>query len=203
MLSALMISCGSNDTPETTSPATPETPAESCIYTLESATASVNWTAYKLSKKAPVKGKFDSLTVSGGDMADSPEEVLAGVSFEINTQSVNSGDAGRDVKLRRTFFGNLVPNGVITGTIDKVEGKKAEVTLTINGNAHKVEAEVVVENDEIQLRTTLDVPTLGGQIAMDSLSVVCAERHTGDDGVNQLWPDVAVLVSAKVGKSCN
>lgn len=197
--SLLLLSCGteteSNDQKE-------EVPAEVCTYAYDETSTVLTWTAFKLTDKIGVNGTFDQINVTATNDAEDMFAVLTGAGFEIPVASLNSQDPNRDFKLKNSFFGNLDTTLMISGTVTSIDASLASLAITMNSITHEYEAGVVVEGETITVSTTIDILDFNGQTALDSLSVVCAEKHTGEDGVNKLWSDVDVVVKTTLIKTC-
>lgn len=202
ILSLLFIACSSEEKTEETL-VVEEVKKQTCTYAYDAASTSVNWTAYKLSSKDAVKGKFDSVMVENVTISEVAEEVLVGSNFTIYTPSLNSGDGERDPKIINSFFNVMKETTTITGKILEANNGNAKIQLTMNGASLEIPATYEVVENEIKLKTTINVPDWGAQNALDELNKVCSIRHTGEDGVKKLWPDVDVVVSTTLKKECN
>ncbi|MFP5471311.1 MAG: YceI family protein [Bacteroidia bacterium] len=201
MLSVAMMACSNEEKTEQT-PVVEEVKKEACTYAYDASTTSVNWTAYKLSSKDAVKGKFDSVVVENVTVSEIAEDVLVGANFIISTSSLNSGDAERDPKIINSFFNVMKETSVITGNILEAKNGDAKIRLTMNNVSLEIPAKYEVIENELKLKTTLNIPDWGAQNALDALNKVCSVRHTGPDGVNKLWPNVEVVVSTTLKKEC-
>lgn len=199
-LSVAFLACSSEKTTETTT--TEQAPKEQCTFAYDNSTTSVNWTAFKLSSKDAVKGKFDSVEVVNTVISSVAEEVLVGSSFTIYTATTNSGDADRDPKIINSFFNVMKETATITGRILEAKNGSAKIELTMNGATLETPASYEVVENELKLRATLNIPDWGAQNALDALNKVCAVRHTGPDNVKKLWPDVDVVVVTTLKKIC-
>lgn len=199
----ILFSCGEK---ETTQAPEQETVNEvkQCEFTYDASTTLVNWTAFKLSEKVGVNGSFDSVVVTNTKVGQTVEEVLSGATFEIFTSTVNSKDSIRDWKLANKFFGMMNAPEKIYGTITELHNGSGLVSLTMNGKSVKTEVKYTVKEDnKFMLTTTINVPDWDAQMALDSLGNVCAAKHTGEDGIKKLWPDVEVKVFTDLIKTCN
>ena len=75
--------------------------SEGCNYSYNAVSTNIKWTAYKFTSKIGVKGKFDKHTAKLQQSAPSIAKSLTGLAFELETSSINSGNAGRDEKLKK------------------------------------------------------------------------------------------------------
>jgi polyisoprenoid-binding protein YceI len=202
-----LAACGSPES-EKTNNATEEIKAAVCEYTVTSDSAQVYWEAYKLSNKVGVGGKFTNLSyTTKTSTATNLQEILTGSSIQIATTSVNSGDAVRDPKLIKFFFGAMNVGDTISGVINTVEGDNtsgtANTALTMNGVTQDVAMDYSVANGQIKLTASIDVNNFDGSAALEALGVACEAKHTGPDGANVLWPDVTVRFYLPVSSSCD
>lgn len=195
----LLTACGGSEETEEQTEDTQE--AETCTYAYDENTTVLTWTAFKLSDKVGVDGTFNEINVTASE-SDDKYGVLSGATFEIPVNTLNSQDTTRDGKLKRSFFGNLESTEIITGSIVSIDNSGAEVSITMNGVTNNYEGEVKEDGEKITMTTTISILDFDGQTAMDSLSVVCAEKHTGPDGENKLWEDVNIAVSTTLSKTC-
>ena len=200
VLSLLFFACGNAEIE--TKEVEKEAKAEVCSFEYNNSTT-VNWTAFKLTEKVGVNGAFDSVVVENTKSAASIEEALTGATFSIYTVSSNSNDSLRDWKIANHFFGTMTETESITGSIKSLKDGTGEVELTMNGVSINVPTTYTInEGNEIFIKATVDVPTWNAQSALDELGEVCAEKHTGPDGKNVLWPDVEVKVFVGFTKEC-
>ena len=197
-----LFSCGNTEETSKEVETINETKTEACTFEYNGSSV-VNWTGFKLSEKVGVNGTFDSVVVTKTNLSESVEEMMTGAEFQIQTSTVNSNDSLRDWKLANNFFAVMNETESISGSIISLENGSGEVSLTLNGVTIKTPVIYSVKDDsEVMLEATLNVPDWEAQSALDSLSEVCAEKHTGPDGVNKLWPDVKVKVFVGFNKVC-
>ncbi|WP_020528063.1 YceI family protein [Flexithrix dorotheae] len=190
---------GDESQSETTSPV-------SCTYSYLKDSTTVEWTAFKLTEKVGVGGKFDEFKVLSAKESGSPKELLNGLEFSIETGSVNTENPIRDQKIVESFFGTLTNTGMITGKVAALEGDdnsgKATVNLTLNEIEKVVELAYAVKGEQVYLEGEINVGDWDGMAAIDALNKVCLAGHTGTDGVSKLWPDVELNISSKLVKNC-
>lgn len=183
--------------------ATGETTGEdSCRYAFQTEFTTLEWTAYKFTEKAGVKGTFKTFTVSPAkEEAGSVADLMSGMQFTIDPSSVNSGDSTRDPKIVKHFFGALTDSslsGKITNVVLHDEKGRCEIAITMNGRTSSVLGDIAMEGNTVTLTTNLNMNAWDAQHAVTSLNEVCKDLHTGTDGVSILWPDVAVKVISVV-----
>lgn len=178
-----------------------ETTENACIYKYDNASTSLNFTAFKLTDKVGVDGSFMEISATGKESEDM-YGVFEGMSFEVPVSSLNTQDETRDYKIKNSFFGNLESSDMLTGTVNSMDASTANVTVNMNGNSVDYDAEIKTEGQDIKMLFTLDILDFDGQIAIDSLGVVCEAKHTGPDGVNKLWSDVNIAAKTTLIKEC-
>lgn len=175
---------------------------ETCTYSYDEGTTVLTWTAFKLTEKVGVNGTFDEINVTANDGAADMFEVLSGATFNIPISSLNSQDDVRDPKIKKSFFGVMNETDAINGKVTAIDANGGTVEITMNGVSKSYDGDITVEGEDITLVTTIDILDFNGQEAVDSLGVVCEEKHTGDDGVNKLWTDVDIAVKTTLVKDC-
>lgn len=178
-----------------------------CNYTLTADSAEVYWEAYKLTDKVAVGGQFMDFDYSpGASNATNIPEMLNGSTIAIQTKSINSGDAVRDPKIIEFFFGVMKIGDNIGGEIKNAKGDAttgtADVMLTMNDVSQDVPFKYEVQDGEIKLYAEIDVNNWNGQAALAKLNEKCEAKHTGPDGKNVLWPDVAVKFFVPIASDC-
>ena len=179
-----------------------EVAVEVCTYTYDESSTVLTWTGFKLTEKVGVNGTFDVINVVANDGVEDMLSVLAGATFEIPVNSLNSGDAVRDPKLKNSFFGNFETTESINGSIVSLDEFGAVVAITMNGMTIEYDGTIKIEDNTVTMSTSIDIMDFNGQVAMDSLGVVCAAKHTGEDGENKLWNDVDIVVKTTLLKEC-
>ena len=208
--SGFLISCGRESATETVEGATDDpsvtAPAPECAYTLGDNATNVYWTAYKHTGKIAVKGKMDSVVMTGTETASSPIDALTNANVMIYTASINSKDDIRDKKLREIYFGSMTNTKVISGNLLSWEGSGVEGTCTfnlaMNDTAQQVTGSYIVDDVTVQIRFTIEPGSWGVEDAIAKLGAACAEKHTGEDGETVFWPDVDILIEVALNKEC-
>lgn len=206
LFSLLFTSCGSNEENEQNEEVKEEIVVESCLYTYNSDSSKVSWTAFKTTDHIGVGGSFDSLLVVLPDSMQSALEALENVSFTIFSNSVFTDNSIRDNTLRKYFFSTLANEGNIDGSVKIVEGDNTSgggtVELTINDVKRDIGFKYTIEGSVISLKTKITLNSFSGEDAMQSLNAQCDDLHKGADGISKLWPDVEIEVKAVLNKDC-
>lgn len=196
-------SCSNNEAPKEETPAAVEPAKEVCLYSVQKDSTKVFWTAYKLSQKTPVTGRFMMPVLSGDTTSENAFEVFKNAKIVVSIANINSKDAERDKKITESFFGKMMNTTEIMGQVKSASGNgKGVISIKMNEVEKEVVATFEMEGDWVKCTADINVEEFNGADALKSLNTVCKERHTGTDGVNKLWPDVRIMVQALVRKEC-
>jgi len=198
LLGFILASCGGGEA-ETTPVADT---AEVCTYSYDSSKTELTWTAFKLTEKIGVNGSFDQINVVAKESSADMFAVLTGATFDLPIASLNSQDPVRDGKVKKSFFGQMLGTSSITGTVNSISATTASFGIKMNDVTKDYDGTVVVDGETITVTTTVDLLDFNAQTSLDSLSVVCAEKHTGPDGVNKFWSTVDIVVKTTLTKTC-
>lgn len=165
-------------------------------YTKEGSTLS--WTAFKTPKKVGVTAKFSDFAIKTQN-AKSVDDLLASATFDINSQSVDSGDKARDAKIMTFFFKKMLKGTKITGKVLKVEKGMADVELNLNGTTKVVPMTLKFDDaaSKLTVKGAIDVLEFGMKDNLARLTKACFEKHEG-----VTWPNVDLELVAMVKKSC-
>lgn len=200
-----MISCGSNQSEEKKEEKKVELAQEVCSYSYNDE-VSVKWTAFKFTDKVGVGGTLDSVEVMANGEFEKPSDILEGLEFNIYTQSVNSSNPDRDLKIKAFFFGSMDKGEVINGKVMSISGNEKEgslsISLTMNGQVVEQQMKYFVEGRSVTINGELDLVNWKAQGSIDALNNVCKDLHTGEDGKSVLWTDVDIEVVAMLAKNC-
>jgi hypothetical protein len=204
--SILLTYCGSSETNNEIAEAQKaqeEEVAGVTLYALKDETTEVKWTAFKLTDKIGVNGKFESVQVElTTSEFTSVAELMTGAKMTISTVSTSTGDAERDGKIKNQFFGTMKDGGeTIVGTITAAQGETsgtANVSIEMNGMQYVQPFEWKYENNVVIMKATIEVDNWSAGESLGALNKVCSELHKGPDGKSVLWPDVEVVVNFRV-----
>ncbi len=199
-------SCGGNDVTETATNVE-NNAEETCFYSYEEGSATVRFTAFKTTEKIGVGGQFDQVNVTAGEKSTKITDVLNTIKFNIKTGSVNTNDEGRDAKLVEFFFGKMNETDMILGQVKATTGDNTAGVctfyLTLNGVEKEVAMDYTVTDDNIKLSGAIDLTDFNGLEAVESINTACKALHTGADGVSKTWPNVDLVIEAKLTKDCH
>jgi len=175
-----------------------------CNYSYNKASTKIKWTAYKFTSKVGVKGKFTRHSAMLLSSSNSIAATLVGLSFKIDTNSIDSGNDARDTKLRKIFFGKMKDTHYISGKILGIDKRgDANIELKLNGITKNTVAKISLGDDSrVLLKTKVSVNDFQGQVALAALHKACEAKHTGKDKKSILWPNVDILVATTLTKNC-
>ncbi len=200
----IITSCGGGNETATENEVKDTVIAEpACKYSYNHSTTGVYWTAFKFTEKTGVKGRFDSIEVSGySDNVETVTDLVHSTSFTIYTSSINSDNPERDQKIVESFFGKMMNTSTITGTVMGIMDNTATIKLKLNDVEKEVTGNVSMEGEVVKINVALNMNDFNGQDAITSLNKVCNDLHKGTDGKSVLWPDVEVMIETTLNKTC-
>jgi len=166
-------------------------------YSIDLENTVLNWTAYKTTDKIPVKGVFEEVKIKNDRASASVIGILDGLEFEIPVSSIYSKDSIRDWKLKEYFFGVMKNTLKLTGKFHAEENGKGKISLTMNGLTNDLPFTYEVKGDEIEVNATMDLDTWQAQYAIESLNVVCYDKHKAADGISKTWSEVTINAQIK------
>ncbi|XOV65932.1 MAG: YceI family protein [Fluviicola sp.] len=174
-----------------------------CFYSLNQESYDLNFVAYKTTGRVPVGGTFNDITFNAGE-AESMEDAITSISFEINTASVETNDEGRNAKISEHFFGTI-NTPTITGSVKSIDADagSAIVSFTMNDVTVDVSGTFNMEGENFTFKTEIDVQKWNAVSGITALNEVCEDLHTGDDGVSLLWQLVDISFSGSLNKDCD
>ncbi len=164
----------------------------------------VTWKAFKTPLKKGVGGHFTKLNYSSSvKSAHSLNELLAGATVNIDVTSVDSKNAGRDVKLLNEFFKKMagpdIKAKIISLKRDKDARKTGLVTIsvTMNGVTREVPMRYTFNSRVLSANGVIDLVDFDATSALQSINKACYALHQG-----KTWSDVNIGFSMKIGASC-
>ena len=173
-----------------------------CTLSQEGA-VTVGWKAYKTPAKIGVGGIFDDVVYSAIQKEGKNfKEILVGSSVKINTNSVNSKNAGRDKKLVASFFKLLGSPTIHAKIIDikqTSEKKKRPregtitITITMNSISKDIPMHYIYHKGVMQAQGFIDLLDFQGSKALASINKACFDLHKG-----KTWNDVAINFSLNI-----
>ncbi len=177
-----------------------------CSYRADPASVQFEWTAFKTSEKVPVKGKFLTAPVTGPTTGKSFSELLTGMQMEIDTASLETGDAGRNVTIVQFFFEKFAANK-IKASVESIQGDEQkgvlQIAIEMNGVKKTIPFDYQVSSEGLlDAKSTIQLFDFNLQTAFDSLHQACGDKHTGKDGIAKTWEMVELHLMGKFTKEC-
>lgn len=182
--------------------------AAECTWKVAADGVKAEWTAFKFTSKAPVKGHFGDTQLDGPREAKTLTALAEGLSMKLAGKSVQTGNPGRDATIAAFFFGFMKDGGAISGKATRVEGDDRKGTVhidvTMNGTTRDVPfAYTIDENGAVSANASIDMLDFAMQAAHAQLHKACGEQHTGEDGVSKTWTQVDLALTGQVESNCD
>jgi hypothetical protein len=165
-------------------------------YAINQDSISVQWTGYKTSAKVGVNGEFKNITISNNKQGNTLQEALNGTKFEIPISGLNSGNAERDGKLKKLFFGVMDATLSLSGTLQLEKDGTGYIDILMNSVRHKLPVTYVFDGLNLEINGVMTLDDWKVNSAIESLAKACFEQHKGPDGISKTWKEV--LVNAHV-----
>lgn len=206
MFGLLFASCGEQEGGQVEQ--TPEkSQIKNCLYSYNSATSQLDWTAYKFLKKAGVGGAFTEIQVSSPESTGDAHSMIEALSFTIPITSTETKDAGRNKKIQEFFFGSLASTDMITGKVVSLgDNGKAILAITMNEITQDVEGEYTLDGATFKYNTEIDVNKWNAQAGISALNEECKDLHTdlkNGDTESKLWSEVSISFSTTLTEVCD
>lgn len=173
-----------------------------CFYKYNPTATTLEWTSFKYSDKAPVKGTFNDFTVDGMKGSDDIMVLLKSMTIEINTGSVETQNEDRNGKIAKHFFGTLETEKIKGKIVDVTEDGKATIELSLHGMTNEVSGTYTWEDNTFAFSGTMDVANWDGMAGINALNEICKDLHTGEDGVSKLWSTVDLSFKTVFDSDC-
>jgi hypothetical protein len=173
-----------------------EVKKSTAAYVLSEAENSVEWVAYKTTKKTPVKGKFKKVKVTANGEGNTVKEAINNVEFSIPVSSIYTQDSSRDFKIQKFFFGVMDNTKLLSGKIVIENDSVGYTNITMNGVTEKLPFTYTIEGKKFSMSATMDVLNWNAKNSVDSLNEACKDLHKGLDGVSKTWSEVAIQITS-------
>lgn len=178
-------------------------PKKTCFYTYNSGTTVLEWTAFKFTEKAPVKGTFNTINITGKEGSDDTKKLIESLEFSIETASVETQNPDRNGKIAELFFGTIA-TPQITGKVKSLsDNGKATIEIKMNGIKKDVVGEYTLEEGKFTFASTIDVMNWNAGKGIETLNTACKDLHTGTDGKSKLWSEVDLSFTTELSSDCN
>lgn len=181
----------------------PKEQVKSCFYTYNSGTTVLEWTAFKFTEKAPVKGTFNTINIKGIEGSDDAKKLIESLSFTIETTSVETQNPERNGKIAELFFGTI-STAQISGKVKSLsDNGKATLEIMMNNAKQDVVGEYTLEEGKFSFKSTIDVMKWNAGKGIETLNTACKDLHTGTDGKSKLWSEVELSFSTELSSDCD
>jgi len=179
-----------------------------CILSQKGSIA-VGWEAFKTPAKKGVSGVFDTIKYSPiKNEGKNFKEILVGSTIDIDTNSIDSKNKGRDAKLVAKFF-KLFSSEQIRAKVTDIkatskQGTKPKtgtifVDITMNGITKNVPMSYSYDKGVMQAKGYIDLFDFQAQKALASINQACFDKHQG-----KTWNDVAINFTMPISADlCN
>lgn len=176
---------------------------KNCFYSYNSGTTLLEWTAFKFTEKAPVKGTFNDIKIEGIKGSDDPRKVIESLQFTIETASVETQNPERNEKIARLFFGTI-GSPQLTGKVKTLsDNGKATIEIKMNNLTKEVIGDYTMEGAKFYFHATIDVVNWNASSGIKELNTACKELHTGADGKSKLWSEVDLTFTTELASDCD
>lgn len=174
-------------------------PASAMNLEFNQDSTTINWVAYKYTRKVGVKGVFDTFKISDVKKGSTASEMFTGATFSITMNSINSGVPARDAKLVKYFFEILKSSEMLTGKLISLdEHGHGKMSYTMNNLTSEIDVISSLDGKIFTLSGTLDLAKHNAQPAIKALNDACGQNHIGNDGKSVMWPDVDFKIVTKL-----
>jgi polyisoprenoid-binding protein YceI len=117
--------------------------------------------------------------------------MLLNSSVKIDTQSVNSGNKGRDIKLVSYFF-NIQDVKFIKAKIVEIKNSNIIVKISMNSKSLNIPMSYKVQNNTIIANGTIDLADFDMLTSLSAINKACYTLHQG-----KTWQDVNISFEIK------
>lgn len=194
------VSCKDDTKNSDTKKETTESVAKTEKFVVKPEGTTVKWTAYKTTEKVPVGGQFVTLNFDE-KAGDSPQDALNNLNFSIPISGLFTDNDSRDLKLKTSFFGEMLNPEFIKGTIKHIDNKYI-ASITMNGVTNDLPLEVKITDERrVAMSATMQLKDWDALGALSILNKVCFDLHKGADGVSKTWEDVSIEINTFLRKN--
>lgn len=203
----LATSCGEQDVADNEDVKLEVKEIQNCIYTFSAEKSTLDWTAYKFTRKAGVGGTFTQLQVDGKKKGAVPKDIIESLSFSIPTSTVETNDVSRNKKIDSLFFGGLEETALITGNVVSLgDNGKATMMIKMNNIENEVVGDYTLEDNKFSFNTEISINDWNAEKQLEALNIACKDLHTdleNGETESKLWPDVTISFSTELTKECD
>ena len=207
LIGLLATSCGEQDVADNEDVKLEVKEIQNCIYAFSAEKSTLDWTAYKFTRKAGVGGTFTQLQVDGKKKGAVPKDIIESLSFSIPTSTVETNDVSRNKKIDSLFFGGLEKTALITGNVVSLgDNGKATMMVKMNNIEKEVVGDYTLEDNKFSFNTEISINDWNAEKQLEALNIACKDLHTdieNGETESKLWPDVTISFSTELTKECD
>ncbi|AXO79835.1 hypothetical protein DZC78_05345 [Olleya aquimaris] len=190
----LAVSCKDEAKTNDAEKETTKTDVKTEKFVVKPEATTVKFTAYKTTEKVPVGGQFNVLKFDQ-KTGSTPQEALNDLSFSIPITGLFTDNEARDLKLKTSFFGEMLNPEFIKGTIKYVNNKYV-ASITMNNVTKDLPLDVkITDKRRVAMTATMQLKDWDALGALSALNKVCFDLHKGADGISKTWEEVAINVN--------
>lgn len=179
-----------------------EEKSPTCTYSYDKSSTTLEWTAFKFTEKAPVKGSFNVFNVDALSSSEDAMKLIESMSITIETNSVETQNEERNGKIAKHFF-ETIETPMLKGKMKSIsDNGKATIAITMNNKTEDVVGDYTLEGDVFSFHATIDVAKWDAVKGIDALNEICKVLHTGADGKSKLWSEVDLSFSTTLKTDC-
>ena len=164
----------------------------------------VTWKAFKTPLKKGVGGHFKTVNFkSDVENSKTLNGLLAGATVNIEVASVDSKNAGRDVKLLNSFFKKMAGPDIKAKIISLKRDENARksgivvIAVSMNGVNREVPMHYSFSDGTLSANGVIDLTDFNATPALQSINKACFALHQG-----KTWSDVNIGFNMKVQATC-
>jgi len=172
---------------------------KNCHYQTTPKDVVVKFTAFKTFMKLGVGGSFKKLGLKDLIKGKTIIDAATGIEAAIDTNSLITGDEGRDVKIKKFFFSTMDDGPVIEAKIKGFDTKNDLLMLEIEMNDEEmtIPLNYTIKNNKLVAKGTIDIFDWDLNDNLKSINKACSEKHE-----KKTWNDVEIHLTAKFKKIC-
>ncbi len=171
------------------------------LYSYKPESSVLEWTAFKFTERAGVKGTFNEITISGIDSSTDPKKLIESLGFTIPVVTVETNDPERNANIATYFFKSINTDVLKGQMIELKENGDAIFELTMNSITKKVIGNYKLTDQLFALNAEIDLLDWNSKTGIDALNRQCELNHTGTDGILKLWSEVEISFTTNLSKT--
>ncbi len=169
---------------------------ETVAFDLSKSENKIQFTAYKTTKKVPVKGVFNAVDILSGGRGKTIKGAVNNTEFKIPVSSIETNNSSRNAKIIGFFF-DVMDSDNLKGKIHIINETNGYVDFTMNGITEKLDFTYSIKDSIFEMKAIMDLSKWKAQKAISSLNSACEGLHAGDDGISKTWEEVAIAINCK------